>query len=126
MLDNIKIGQYLHGNSWYYRLDPRGKLIFTVLFVVIIFWANNFLTYGIAILFTLFIVLTSGVPVKFFYRSLRPIFYLMMITFFINLFFIRTGDWSIEFTVVSYHSQATPFIYMLLTLYIIVVVTLVF
>ncbi|NLG81336.1 MAG: energy-coupling factor transporter transmembrane protein EcfT [Bacilli bacterium] len=91
MLDNIKLGQYLHGDSWYYRLDPRGKLVMSTFFIVIIFMANNWITYLAATLFTLLIVLTSGVPLKYFYRSIKPIVVLIFFTFFLNLFFYRTG-----------------------------------
>ncbi|NLC95562.1 MAG: energy-coupling factor transporter transmembrane protein EcfT [Bacilli bacterium] len=91
MLDNIKLGQYLHGDSWYYRLDPRGKLVMSTFFIVIIFMANNWITYLAATLFTLIIVLSSGVPLKYFYRSIRPIVVLIFFTFFLNLFFYRDG-----------------------------------
>ncbi len=92
MLDNIKLGQYLYGDSWYYRLDPRAKLVMTSFFIVIIFLANNIITYIGAAVFTLFIVLTSGVSLKFFYRSIRPIFFLILLTFLLNLFFYRAGE----------------------------------
>ncbi len=91
MLNNIKLGQYLHGNSWYYRLDPRAKLIMSVLFIVTIFLATNWVTYLGATIFTLAIVLTSRVSLKFFFRSIKPIFFLMLLTFFMNLFFNKTG-----------------------------------
>ena len=92
MLDNIKLGQYLHGDSWYYRLDPRAKLVMTTFFVVIIFMANNWITYLGATIFTLLIIFTSGVSLKFFYRSIRPIFFLIMLTFVLNLILYRTGE----------------------------------
>lgn len=92
MLDNIKLGQYLQGDSWYYRLDPRNKLVLTTLFIILIFLANNWQTYAIIAAFTFLIVLTSGISLKYFYKSIKPIFFLMMFTFVLNLFFIRTGD----------------------------------
>lgn len=92
MLENIKLGQYLQGDSWYYRLDPRAKLVMSVLFIVTIFLATNWQTYLGAAIFTLIIVLSSGVSLKFFYRSIKPIFFLMTLTFFMNLFFNKTGE----------------------------------
>ncbi len=92
MLDNIKLGQYLYGDSWYYRLDPRAKLVMSTFFIVIIFLANSWITYLGAAVFTLLIVLTSGVSLKFFYKSIKPIFFLMLLTFILNLFFYKTGD----------------------------------
>lgn len=92
MLDNIKLGQYLHGDSWYYRIDPRAKLVMTTFFIVIIFLAFNWITYLGATVFTLLIVLSSGVSLKYFYRSIRPIFLLILITFILNLVFNQTGE----------------------------------
>jgi len=99
MLDNIKLGQYLHGESWYYRLDPRAKLVMSTFFIMIIFLATSWITYLGAAVFTLFIVLSSGVSLKFFYRSIKPIFFLMLITFFLNMFFYQTGDAFPEITI---------------------------
>lgn len=104
MFDQIKLGQYLPGDSWYYRLDPRNKLILTTFFIVIVFISNNFLTYGLVALFTLGIILTSGVALKHFYRSIRPVILLMMFTFAINLFFIRSGDVLFELPILLVYS----------------------
>ncbi|ERJ12356.1 energy-coupling factor transporter transmembrane component T family protein [Haloplasma contractile] len=106
MLDNIKLGQYLQGDSWFYRLDPRIKIIGTFTFIVIIFLAKDW-TYGIITLFSLIVILTSGISLKFFYRSIRPIFFLMLFTFVLNLFFIKEGDVLVTiFDVVKIHEGA--------------------
>lgn len=115
MLDNIKLGQYLPGDSWYYRLDPRNKLILTTFFIVIVFFSNNFLTYGIVALFTLGIILTSGVALKHFYKSIRPVMLLMLFTFIINLFFIRSGDILINLPILRIYADAK--LYHLIALY---------
>ncbi|UKI50934.1 MAG: hypothetical protein L6U99_06275 [Clostridium sp.] len=36
-MNNITIGQYVPGNSWIYKMDPRMKIILTVLLMVLIF-----------------------------------------------------------------------------------------
>jgi energy-coupling factor transport system permease protein len=41
MLDNITIGQYFPGNSAVHRLDPRMKIIMTMLYIVILFLPDN-------------------------------------------------------------------------------------
>lgn len=105
MFDNIKLGQYLPGDSWYYRLDPRNKLILTTFFIIIVFLANNFLTYGLVALFTLGMVLTSGVALKHFYRSIRPVMILMLFTFVINLFFIRSGEILVDLPMIQIYAN---------------------
>ncbi len=118
MLDNIKLGQYVHGDSWYYRLDPRAKLLMSTFFILIIFLAYNWMTFLGAAVFTFVIVLTSGVSVKHFYRSIRPIFFLMALTFFLNLFFYRTGDPFPPLTV--YISKVIALVYGILVVLLIV------
>ena len=40
MLKDITLGQYFPGNSVIHRLDPRTKLIMTVLYIVALFVAG--------------------------------------------------------------------------------------
>ena len=36
-MNNITFGQYVPGDSWVYKLDPRVKIILTILLIVILF-----------------------------------------------------------------------------------------
>ena len=56
MLKDITLGQYFPGNSLAHRLDPRTKLILTVLYIVILFCAKGFVSYGVVAL----LLLTGG------------------------------------------------------------------
>ena len=47
-MNNIAFGQYVPGNSWIYRLDPRTKIILTILLIVVLFLIPNLLTMAIA------------------------------------------------------------------------------
>jgi len=49
VLDKLILGRYLQGDSWIHKLDPRTKLIGTFVFVLVIFLANNWVTYGLLI-----------------------------------------------------------------------------
>ena len=46
MLKDITLGQYFPGNSVIHRLDPRTKLILLVVYIVALFMAGNWLSYG--------------------------------------------------------------------------------
>ena len=41
MISDITLGQFFPGNSIIHRLDPRTKIILTVLFIVAVFMASN-------------------------------------------------------------------------------------
>ena len=83
----ITIGQYYPAKSVIHRLDPRMKLFFTMLFIVIIFFITNFLGYALAALYLGAIVKISTVPPKFLLRGLRAIFFIIIFTAVLNIFF---------------------------------------
>ena len=49
---DIALGQYCEGNSPLHRLDPRAKLIMSILFIVAVFMAKNVFAFLFLILFS--------------------------------------------------------------------------
>ena len=71
VLDKLILGRYLQGDSWIHKLDPRTKLIGTFAFVLVIFLANNWVTYElINRLYTDCITLIK-IPLGFFWKGLN-------------------------------------------------------
>ena len=68
-LKDITLGQYFPGNSIVHRLDPRTKLIAVVLYIVALFLAKSFVTYGIMFLLLAVSIAVSKVPVKSIFRG---------------------------------------------------------
>ncbi|RBW67787.1 energy-coupling factor transporter transmembrane component T family protein [Bacillus taeanensis] len=91
MIQNVIIGQYVPGTSPVHRLDPRAKLIAVFLFVLIVFLANSWLSYGILGSFTLFSILLSQVPLRFLLNGLKPIFIIILFTFILHLIMTKEG-----------------------------------
>ncbi len=89
----VAIGQYLPRDSVVHRLDPRTKIGLTTLAMVTIFIIPNFSGYGLlaALLMGLFVL--AQIPLGYAARSLRPILFLLLLTFVLNLFFsgVREG-----------------------------------
>ena len=50
MLKDITLGQFFPGNSLAHRLDPRTKILLTVLYIVALFCAKSFVSYGVVAL----------------------------------------------------------------------------
>lgn len=95
MISDITIGQYYKENSVIHRLDPRNKIILTVLIIAIIFCCKNFFSLGLSALIVFASVLLSKVPVKMFLKSLKPIIPIIIFTSVINMFYIKGGqEWS--------------------------------
>ena len=91
-MDNMILGRYIPGNSIVHRLDPRSKLVAMILLIMIIFWANNPITNLILFVVTGIFVALSEVPLSFFIKGLRSMFFLIAFTTLFQLFFISGGD----------------------------------
>ena len=87
MLKDITLGQYFPGDSLAHRLDPRTKLILTVLYIVILFCAKSFVSYGVVILLLIIAVRVSGVAPRALVRGLKPILFIICFTAVLNLFY---------------------------------------
>ncbi len=92
MIKDITLGQYFPGKSVIHRLDPRIKLLLTVLYIVMLFIAKNISGLGVGIAYMLMAFLMSGIPIKMMVKSVKPIVPIIIFTGILNLFFISTGD----------------------------------
>ena len=92
MLRDITIGQYFPGNSVIHRLDPRFKIIITIIYIVMLFTGDNFLCLAVGAVFTFGAILLSRIPLKMFFKSVKPLFIFLFITSLINLLFMSRGD----------------------------------
>lgn len=102
MLRDITLGQYYRTESVIHKLDPRVKIVGTFVFLVAIFIVNNVLGYVVAGLFLAMNIKLSNVPVKFIFRGMKSIFFLLMISVVFNLF-LTPGEpiftvWKIKIT----------------------------
>lgn len=64
MLKDITLGQFFPGDSFLHRLDPRMKIIASVLYIVVIFLCKNIFSFVFITAVTLALVLLSGIPLK--------------------------------------------------------------
>ncbi len=92
MLKDITIGQYFPGNSVIHRLDPRFKIVFTLLYIVMLFMGDALysLTFGIA--YCVIAVLLSKIPMKLFGKSLKPLLPILLLTAILDIIFIKDGE----------------------------------
>ena len=85
MLD-ITLGQYYPGNSFIHRLDPRTKILTTMLLIVAIFLANSAVGYGALCAMVLFIIAMSGLPFMLVLRSVKPLLFIILLTLALHAF----------------------------------------
>ncbi|MDD5935976.1 MAG: energy-coupling factor transporter transmembrane component T [Clostridiales bacterium] len=98
MIRDITIGQYYPADSIIHRLDPRVKLIGTIVYIVSLFLFHSFWGYLITGTFLLSVILLSKVPIKFIVRGLKAVIFLLLFTVAFNLF-LTPGEeiWKLGF-----------------------------
>ena len=86
MLKDITLGQYYPADSILHKLDPRVKLVGTLLFIISLFTFGGVSSYVVATIFLIVLIRLSRVPLRFITKGLKAIFLLMLITVAFNLF----------------------------------------
>ena len=91
MLKDITLGQYFPGKSVIHRLDPRTKLILLIVYIVVLFLAKSWVTYGLMFLTLVLIIKVSTIPPKAVVRGMKPLVMILIFTGILNLFFTQEG-----------------------------------
>jgi len=91
MLKDITFGQYFPGQSFLHRMDARVKIALTIAYIILLFCVDSLISYGLFIAFTLFLMVASGIPVRTYAKSVKPMFIFILITAILNLF-LADGD----------------------------------
>lgn len=86
MIKDITIGQYIPGESFVHKLDPRLKILISLLFIIDLFLVNNFNGYLFVLIFIVATILIAKLPFKYVYKGLKPIFAIVLITAVLNIF----------------------------------------
>ena len=91
MIREMTLGQYYKADSILHKLDPRVKLLGTLLFVITLFFPKSLLSLGIATVFLILIVKLSKVPVSMMIRGVKPLFIIICFSAIINMISV-SGD----------------------------------
>ncbi|MCI5837472.1 MAG: energy-coupling factor transporter transmembrane protein EcfT [Veillonellaceae bacterium] len=86
MLGNITVGQYYPGDSVIHRLDPRAKILCTMIFIVGIFFADSWPAYGAVAAFTIAVTVLSQLPPLLVWKAVKPLWVIIVFTLFIHIF----------------------------------------
>ena len=113
MLKDITLGQYYPVESPVHRLDPRVKILLTIAFIVGVFLAKSLLGFLPVIAFIVLAAYASHLPLKLLAKGLKPLRFILIFTFLLNLFF-SPGDtvlvhvWRIQITLEGLLTLTTP------------------
>ena len=101
MLKDITLGQYFPGQSVIHRLDPRTKLTMLVVYIVALFLAEGWVSYGLVFVFLVVVIRLSTIPLKSILRGMKPLVMILIFTGVLNLFFTQDGEVLVKFWVVT-------------------------
>ncbi|WP_440322489.1 energy-coupling factor transporter transmembrane component T family protein [Laedolimicola sp.] len=122
MIRDITLGQYYPADSILHKLDPRVKLVTTIVFLIALFVADDWVGYLVATVFLVAVIKLSKVPFHFMVKGLKAIFFILLITLIFNLF-LTPGDvvlvqiWKLKITDKGLHTaifMAVRLIYLIL------------
>ena len=96
MLKDITLGQFFPGKTVVHRLDPRTKLILVIVYIVALFSAKSFVTYGLMLVTLCGIIAASKIKPKVILRSMKPLLLIICLTGLLNLFYTQ-GEVLVKF-----------------------------
>lgn len=106
MLRDITIGQYYSVDSKIHQMDPRFKIIASMLYLISLFLINQLLAYSAVLIFIGTVVKLSKVPINYILKGLKPVFMLIIFAFMINIFLTSgTGEPLFKYGVISIHLE---------------------
>ncbi|MCL2226069.1 MAG: energy-coupling factor transporter transmembrane protein EcfT [Oscillospiraceae bacterium] len=91
MLKDITLGQFFPGNTVVHRLDPRMKLVLTLIYITALFLAQGLFGYALMLGVLITCLALSRISPKTVLRGLRPVLFIILVTVILNVFFI-TGE----------------------------------
>lgn len=86
MLTDITLGQYYPGESFIHQMDPRTKIVCTMIFIAAIFLASSPLSYVVITGFLALTIFYSDIPLKLVVKSIKPLWFILIFTFLIHIF----------------------------------------
>ena len=95
-MKDMTLGQYFPGNTVIHRLDPRTKLLGVILYIIALFCAESYISYGVMLASLIGIVLLSKIKIRILLKSMRPLLFVIVLTGLLNLFYTE-GQLLVEF-----------------------------
>ncbi len=83
---SVTIGQYYPADSPIHRLDPRVKLLGTLVFLVTVFFIKNIDSFVLATAFLVLVIVLSRVPFRLMLKGMRAILAILVLTFVLSIF----------------------------------------
>jgi energy-coupling factor transport system permease protein len=101
MLKDITLGQYFPGDTPIHRLDPRTKLILTIVYIAALFTAKTWAGYLLVFAALASVMVLSHIGPKAVLKGLKPLIFIIVFTAILNLFFTSGNDYILRWRFVK-------------------------
>jgi len=89
VLKDVTFGQYFPGNTIVHRLDPRTKFILTIIYITALFMASALIARLLMLVVLVTCLILSQIKLKVALSGLRPLFFILLFTLILNIFFVK-------------------------------------
>lgn len=89
MIQDITIGQYYQQDSMIHALDPRTKLLWTLLYVISVFFHHTFIGFAFSGAVFFLVAKLTRVPLSFMVRGLKGIMMILVFTLCFQIIFTQ-------------------------------------
>ena len=101
VLKDVTLGQYFPGNSPVHRMDPRTKLIMLVVYIVALYVASSWISYGAVFAFLVISIAVSRIPLKAIVKGMKPLVLILIFTGLLNLFLTEGKTVLVSFWIIT-------------------------
>ena len=88
-MNDITFGQYIPGKSWIYKVDPRTKILLTILMIVLIFLIPDLIGMVIALGVVALIIISTRINIIKLLKSIKGVIFLLLFTVFLQLIYTK-------------------------------------
>ncbi len=104
-MKDITLGQYFPGSSPLHRLDPRTKIILTIVYIVGVFLADSVSAFIAVTAFTAALVLISRIPMRTVIVGMKPLIFIIAFTVIVNVFWAKGEHLLFEWGIIHIYAE---------------------
>ena len=104
MIRDITLGQFFPGTSVIHKADPRVKIVLVTAYIIFLFVTGNFVSLVFMVAVVLLGVIMTGIPVKMYFRGLKPVVMILIFTSVLNIFYGKgEAIWQWQFLKITWN-----------------------
>ena len=105
MVKDITLGQFFPGNSLLHKTDARIKIVMLIVFLTGVLAASSPLAFAGVLVWTLALMFISRLNAKILFKSIKPLFIVLIFTAVINVFFVSGEHLILKLGIVSIYRE---------------------